>query len=629
MTLEGQTLGEFEILERLGQGGMGAVYKARQLSLKRLVALKTLQSAVAEDEDYIARFQQEAVAAAGLSHPNLVQVYSAGQSDGLHWFSMEYVEGESAKARLKREGRIHPLEAVGIAIHVATALQYGWRKASLIHRDVKPDNIFLSRDGEVKLGDLGLAKSAGDTKGLTTTGRSMGTPYYISPEQVQDMKTVDFRADIYSLGCTLFHLVGGNPPFDGSSGATIMLKHITEPVPTLQAAWLECPRVLSDVIEKMMQKDPADRQPDYETVLGDLRNVSAAVRDYETPTTADPAAKLQPQAIPAASSDLRVASPNEGDREAPTTPAPARKPRPQAVPAAYGDLRLAPAAKVDREAPTVPASQTAPQPPAVPTAQPASQSGAGAAVVPGTEVTPAKPATPRRSKMLILGEIIAALLVIVVPVYFFLMPNGKKAPKSETDDAADTADALNPHSFWRDWVIESRRNGYFLNHPDFTDNQAGITFTRRVAANSDVTFRNGKIRVRCTIPSPNLASQYVHFYVRMGLDPKGVLRRYEAFLTRDAVVFGTDDASQNLHELMRWSQPSTPDSPLSMVMEIEARKNSFTIYRDRKKLGTIQDDTIPDAGTFGVDGPAGTNLNGLLFINLDPPEPPASLPATK
>ena len=241
-------------------------------------------------------------------------------------------------------------------------------------------------------------------------------------------------------------------------------------------------------------------------------------------------------------------------------------------------------------------------------------------------MTPAKPAPPRRSKIPIVGEIVGALLVIAAPVYFFLMPHGKNASKSETDDPADSAETSNP---WRDWVSESRRNGYFLNHPDFVDTLAGITFTRRVFANSDAPYHNLKIRVRCTIPPPNLPSEYVHFYVRMGLDPKGVLRRYEATLTRNTVVFGINDASQNLHELMRWSQPTTPGSPRSIVMEIEARKNSFTIYLDRKRLGTIQDDTIPGAGTFGVEGPAGTSLTSLSFVSLDPPEPPADLPATK
>ena len=185
------------------------------------------------------------------------------KNDGLYWFAMEYVEGESAKARLKRKGRIDPLEAIAISIHVATALEYGWRKAHLIHRDIKPDNIFLSKDGEVKLGDLGLAKSAGQTAGLTMTGHSMGTPHYISPEQVQDMKDVDLRADIYSLGCTLFHMISGKPPYDGSDSTAIMLKHISEPVPILKQVCPECSQVLSDAVEKMMQKDPADRQQDH------------------------------------------------------------------------------------------------------------------------------------------------------------------------------------------------------------------------------------------------------------------------------------------------------------------------------------------------------------------------------
>jgi len=276
MNLEGQQLGEFEILERLGQGGMGAVYKARQKSLRRVVALKTLQAGLADDADYIARFEQEAVAAAGLNHPNLVQVHSAGENDGLHWFAMEYVDGESARARLKRKGRLDPLEAIAIAIHVATALEYGWRKAQLIHRDIKPDNIFLSSDGEVKLGDLGLAKSAGQNVGLTTTGHSMGTPHYISPEQVQSTRDVDLRADIYSLGCTLYHFLSGQAPFEGNSAVAIMVKHINEPVPILKEAWPECPQVLNDVVGKMMQKDATDRQQNYAEVITDLRRVSAA-----------------------------------------------------------------------------------------------------------------------------------------------------------------------------------------------------------------------------------------------------------------------------------------------------------------------------------------------------------------
>jgi len=302
MNLEGQHLGEFEILERIGQGGMGAVYKARQSSLRRTVALKTLQASLADDVEYIARFEQEAVAAAGLSHPNLVQVYSAGETDGLHWFAMEYIEGESAKARLKRKGRLDPLEAIAIAIHVATALEYGWRKAALIHRDIKPDNIFLSSDGEVKLGDLGLAKSAGQTHGLTMTGASMGTPHYISPEQVEAMKDVDLRADIYSLGCTLYHLLSGRAPFEGNSAVAIMMKHVNATAPDLRSAWPESPTELAMVVLKMMQKHPADRQQSYGEVNADLRRAYDFASGASVPSviavTQKPAAGEKKRAVP-------------------------------------------------------------------------------------------------------------------------------------------------------------------------------------------------------------------------------------------------------------------------------------------------------------------------------------------
>jgi hypothetical protein len=163
------------------------------------------------------------------------------------------------------------VEAIAIAMHVATALDYGWRKAQLIHRDIKPDNIFLSGDGEVKLGDLGLAKSAGQTQGLTMTGASMGTPHYISPEQTEGKKDVDLRTDIYSLGCTLYHMLCGQPPYKADSAVAVMMKHVSAPVPDLRSVWPECPAELASAVMKMMQKRPAERQQSYEEVNADLR----------------------------------------------------------------------------------------------------------------------------------------------------------------------------------------------------------------------------------------------------------------------------------------------------------------------------------------------------------------------
>jgi formylglycine-generating enzyme required for sulfatase activity len=314
---DGQILGDFEILGRLGQGGMGAVYQARQTSLERLVALKTLQGSLASDPEFIARFRREAKAAASLNHPNLVQVYSAGETEGLHWFAMEYVEGESAQDRMKRKQRIDPAEVIAIGIHIATALDYAWRKAHLIHRDIKPDNIFLSSDGEVKLGDLGLAKRADENQSLTMTGAAIGTPHYVSPEQGQGKKDVDLRADIYSLGCTLFHLVSGKPPYSGDTAMAVMLQHVTAPVPEPQQAWPAFPSELSRVVMKMMLKQPAARQQTYAEVIADLRRAYDALTGATVPAmvavtqqNAPPRPPALPKATAPASPTPQSAIPN-------------------------------------------------------------------------------------------------------------------------------------------------------------------------------------------------------------------------------------------------------------------------------------------------------------------------------
>ena len=296
MNLEGRNFGEFEIVECLGQGGMGTVYKARQISLNRFVAVKTLHPSLSSDAEYSARFRREASAAAVLNHPNLVQVYAAGESEGVHWFAMEYIEGVSGRKRLQRKGRLKPQEAVAIGLHVATALNYAWRKASLIHRDIKPDNIFLSRDGQVKLGDLGLAKSLGQVEEQGITGASMGTPHYMSPEQAEAKKDTDFRTDIYSLGCTLFHLLSGQLPYVDDSAVVVMIKHVSAPVPDLRSVWPECPVELATAVQKMMQKQPADRQQTYEEVIADLWKVCDVLSGAPAPTVA--AAPARPETKP-------------------------------------------------------------------------------------------------------------------------------------------------------------------------------------------------------------------------------------------------------------------------------------------------------------------------------------------
>jgi formylglycine-generating enzyme required for sulfatase activity/serine/threonine protein kinase len=323
MLVIGQLLGEFEILGQLGQGGMGAVYKARQTVLRRIVAIKTLQPSLSADPDFVARFHNEAVAAAALNHPNLVQVYSAGCTEGIHWFAMEFVDGETIQTRLKRLGKLAPMEAVAICMHVATALEFGWRKAHLIHRDIKPDNIFLSHEGEVKLGDLGLAKSSDQQHGLTVTGASMGTPLYISPEQAEGARAVDFRTDIYSLGATLFHLVAGTPPFHGESAVSVLLKHVTAPVPNLQEIDPSLPPALAWVIAKMMQKSAADRYASYAELNDDLRSVYEG--RWEAPNTASPTPKRDSDSTDSA--EPSRAQPAAKDKQSKTSRSARRMPR--------------------------------------------------------------------------------------------------------------------------------------------------------------------------------------------------------------------------------------------------------------------------------------------------------------
>ncbi len=288
----GQRFGEFEIIAMLGKGGMGAVYKALQVSLKRFVAIKVLERSLAMDEEFVVRFHNEAVAAAALNHPNLVQVYAAGETEGLHWFAMEFVNGESLQGRLDRTGRIEAMEAVAITLHVTNALEHAWRKGRMIHRDIKPDNIFLSVEGEVKLGDLGLAKSCEGDVGMTMVGTSMGTPLYISPEQAEGRKEIDLRTDIYSLGATLFHLLTGRPVYSGGTAVSVMVKHVSAPIPEIRALAPDLPEELAATVLRMLQKAPEDRYGGYPELAEDLQRAYARLMNpvvtYATPEPVDP-----------------------------------------------------------------------------------------------------------------------------------------------------------------------------------------------------------------------------------------------------------------------------------------------------------------------------------------------------
>ena len=294
----GQTFGDFEILSCLGPGGASAMYKARQISMDRGVALKTLQGAPATTPEAVARFCRDAKIAGALNHPDLVHAYATGETDGVHWVAMEFIEGTTAQARLKRKGKLALTEAVAIGTHVAGALDYGWRKARLIHGDIEPDTILLSKKSEVKLAGLGFGHGLGEMRPFMAEGLPTGAAHYVSPERAEGKKDVDLRADIYSLGCTLFHLISGEPPYTGDTALAVILRHVTMPVPQLLAVRPECPEEISRVVMKMMHKLPSGRHQSYDDLIADLRLCYDAAANAPEGTPA-PGAAPTPTPIPA------------------------------------------------------------------------------------------------------------------------------------------------------------------------------------------------------------------------------------------------------------------------------------------------------------------------------------------
>ncbi len=271
--LIGQTLGEFEVVELLGRGGMGAVYKARQPSLNRFVALKVLPRAVSRDAAFIERFSREAHAAAAVNHPNIIQIYAVGQDKGFHYIAMELVEGESLSDILKVEGRLGPERAVAIIKQVAAALGCA-HAAGIVHRDIKPGNILVRPDGLVKVADFGLAKRPGSDMTVTATGASLGTPLYFPPEVARG-EQADARSDLYSLGATFYHLIAGRPPFQGASMAELAIKHANDPVPPLRQAAPDAPAALCGIIQRLLRKNPSERYQSANDLLEALERLDA------------------------------------------------------------------------------------------------------------------------------------------------------------------------------------------------------------------------------------------------------------------------------------------------------------------------------------------------------------------
>jgi len=264
-------LGGFEILGRIGKGGMGTVLKARQVSLNRTVALKILPKSLAQNEDFVKRFIREARSAAMLHHPNIVQAIDVGLAEGYYYFAMECVDGEGLDAILRREGPLEQTRAVQVMEQVCSALVAA-HEGGIVHRDIKPANIMLDSKGEARVTDFGLAKRTEGDVAITADGQTVGTPAYVSPEMAKGGES-DGRSDLYSLGATFFHLLAGRTPFEGKNFSEILIKQVNEPPPPLASLAPRVDRRLCHIIDRLLRKNPDARYPTAKALLDDLEGL--------------------------------------------------------------------------------------------------------------------------------------------------------------------------------------------------------------------------------------------------------------------------------------------------------------------------------------------------------------------
>ena len=267
MTKTGTILGDrYEILEKIGTGGMAEVFKGKDHKLNRYVAVKVLKEEFRDNDGFVKKFKEEAQAAAGLAHPNIVNVYDVGDENGIYYIVMELVEGITLKNYIERKGRLTIKEATSIAIQVSAGLEVAHNN-HIVHRDIKPQNIIISREGKVKVTDFGIAKA---TTSQTTTSSAMGSVHYASPEQARG-GYVDHRSDIYSLGIVMYEMVTGRVPFDGETAVTVAVKHLQEQMVPPSKYCPEIPYSLEQIIKKCTEKSPDRRYQDIGDLMADLK----------------------------------------------------------------------------------------------------------------------------------------------------------------------------------------------------------------------------------------------------------------------------------------------------------------------------------------------------------------------
>lgn len=262
----------YDIIEEIGKGAMGSVYRGVQVSMERPVAIKVLEKKLSKDKNLVDRFTLEARTTARLSHDNIIGGIDAGKTkDGVHYFVMEFIEGQSIGDLLDAEGKLEVEEAANIVLQVADALDYA-HEEGIIHRDIKPDNIILTEEGIPKLCDLGLVRDFGNDSRLTMEGHALGTPHYISPEQARGLRdSIDHRSDIYSLGASFYHMITGSPPFPQKNPAVVCAMHATKPFPSPHSLDESIPQQICKIIERCTQKKPNKRYQSCAEIVNDLR----------------------------------------------------------------------------------------------------------------------------------------------------------------------------------------------------------------------------------------------------------------------------------------------------------------------------------------------------------------------